>query len=172
MTINTTKIIAAISSANHTFTEQVTLHYLTKSSCTACTYDPIDNESTNINCQVCNGAGFIYADSPIIIPCSLEQIKPYEQELLPTGMYDNTQVSITIDQLELLKYNIDVEDVSHFSWNGDNYRMISSKPGVLSGIVYEIDVLLEIIASGQEAIMGQESQDDDRDQSEESDLLQ
>jgi hypothetical protein len=169
MVINLTKIIAAISNANHTFTEPVTLHYLTKVPCSACSYDPVENESTNMNCQVCNGAGFIYTDSPITIPCSLELTKPYEEELLKTGMYDNSIVNITIDQVEMLEYNINVETVSHYSWNGDNYRMVASAPGVLNGIVYEIDVTLEIIASGKETIMGQESQDDNRDQPEESD---
>ncbi|MHA1754693.1 MAG: hypothetical protein ACTSYR_04165 [Candidatus Odinarchaeia archaeon] len=136
------KIIKYISEINHIYPEEITLHYISKTVCPDCTFNPILKESTNILCPTCGGDGYIETDNPIIIECSVEGIDEEDVLLIPSGLVISDLIKITIDKKEIDQYNIDVTKVDYFTYNGDDYILSSFRKESLDKVVYEVNCIL------------------------------
>lgn len=137
---NAEKIIEKISEINHIYPEQITLHFIDKTPCPSC-FDPVNKESTDINCSECGGDGYIETDNPLTIPVSVSGSEQ-DKEFVPIGTYFSNDLIITIDKLELDQYSIDVKKVDYFTFDGENYILENYKYGYLNGIRYEVKCLL------------------------------
>ena len=133
------KILKKISEANHIYTEMVTLHFITKTDCPDCGFDPVRHESVNPNCKTCGGSGFIEQDNPITIPVSFENPSSLDDvETLAIGEYKADRILITIDRKELEQYNIDIHKVRYFTHDGVDYVLDKAQEEYLNGVKYEV----------------------------------
>ena len=97
------KIVEKISEANHMYSENITLHRITKTPCASC-YDPILKESTDINCPDCGGSGYSETDDTLTIPVGVSR-NVGDIELLGVGTYFSEELVVTIDKQELDQHN-------------------------------------------------------------------
>lgn len=137
-------LLPLISALNHTYPEQLTLHYQSAEvPCPDCQYDPVTQQTTNIFCQTCGGRGFITQDHTITIPASIDYPDEFRYDYLPAGFALTGKIMVVIDAQEIAQYNIDPQQVDYYTWQGSDYIMIKMEKGVLNGILYEYDLYLE-----------------------------
>jgi len=137
-------LLPLISTLNHTYPEQLTLHTLAvQSSCPTCAYDPVTQQSADIYCQTCGGRGFIYQNQEITIPASIDYPDEFIYDYHPAGFALVGKIMVVIDSLEIVEYNIDPQKVDYYTWLGSDYIMVKMEKGVLNGYLYEYDLYLE-----------------------------
>jgi hypothetical protein len=154
-------MLKAISDGNHVLNETIRLYKSTKTDCPDCGYDPVRKESTNFNCQTCGGEGSVIVETYIEIPASVESYEDLKFNFTRAGELTRGQVNCTIDMLELKTYlNLDnkfdlndfndiklcIKQYDYIWWKGAKYSAESFEPGWLQGNLYEVALVLSILA--------------------------
>lgn len=157
---NIRNMLKAISDGNHVLNEQVSLVSVSKTLCPDCIYDPVRKESTDYNCETCDGTGFTVVETVNTISASVEQSEDFKYDFSKAGKFVKGQIYITLDILEIKnvlnptsQYNLDdynqlknfVESFSTIRWKGARYNVDSFEPGWLQGNLYEIGLVLSIV---------------------------
>jgi hypothetical protein len=140
--------------------ETVALYKIAKSHCPDCTFDPVRQESTDYNCETCDGTGFINSEQVFTIPASIEQEEDFKYDFSKAGKFIKGEIYLTIDSVEIKtvldptsQYNLDdynqmkafIEQYDHVLWKGAKYSIKSFEPGWLQGNLYEIGFTLSIV---------------------------
>jgi hypothetical protein len=162
---NIRNMLKAISNGNHVFNEQINIYRNTESYCPVCTFDPILKESTDHNCQTCNGKGTVITEKFWTIPSSVEVEDDFKYDFSKAGKLLRGQIYATIDILEiddvlntLPTYDLNnynrlkdfVGSFDYIKWKGAKYTIERFEPGWLQGHLYEIGLTLSLIGAPQE----------------------
>ena len=140
-----TSLIPLISALNHTYPEQLTLHYITADSpCPAvgCGYDPVTQQAINMMCQTCGGRGLITTETTVTVPASIDYPDEFNFDYHPAGFALTGLIMAIIDSVEIAAYDINPETVTYYSWQGSDYILDKMEKGVIDGVVYEYDIYL------------------------------
>lgn len=139
--------------------ETLTIYHNHETDCPDCGYDPIRKESTNLNCQTCDGIGKIIDSITYTIPSSIETEEDFSFDYANVGRISNGEILATIDSLEIKtilntdgKYSMDnyqdikkfLDQYDYFEWKGAKYVLKSFQPGYLQGNFYEISMTLSL----------------------------
>jgi hypothetical protein len=154
---NLRNMLNAISQGNHVLNEKVVLNKIVKSDCPDCTYDPVRQESTDYNCQTCDGNGFTEVVEKTEIPVSIETLEDFRRDFSSVGILTEGQIYMTIDKVEIdilnqaTLYDLNIYDninklidnYDHIVWKGGKYIVKRFEPGWLQGNLYEIAFTLD-----------------------------
>jgi len=69
---------------------------LIKTDCPNCTYDPINNESTNPQCQTCGGVGKVISEKKAVMPAFVSFYNTTE-EVAEAGVVDPLRCKVSVD---------------------------------------------------------------------------
>ena len=157
---NIRNMLRAISKGNHVFNEQVKVYKNTKTICTDCIYDPIRQESTDYNCQTCDGLGQVITEVYSEIPASVETSQDFRYEFTKAGKITTGEIFLTIDIVELEDilnvsaiYDLSdytdlkafVQQYDYIVWKGARYTIKNFEGGWLQGNLYEIALTLSLM---------------------------
>ncbi len=140
-----TDLIPLISALNHTYPEELALHYVVPNApCNApgCGYDPVTQLALNVMCPTCGGRGLITTDTVITVPASIDYPDEFTYQYLPAGFSLTGDVMAIVDSYEIGMYDINPETVTYYTWQGSDYILDKMEKGVINGIVYEYDIYL------------------------------
>jgi len=156
---NVRNMLSAISRGNHVLNERAKLFKIAKTNCPDCGFDPIRKESTNPDCDTCEGKGMVEVLSYNEIPVSIETEKDTQYRFTNAGKITEGEILLTIDSKEISEVlNLDkshdlsthqgikkfVEQYDHITWHNAKYKMASFEASYLQGIFYEISMKMKL----------------------------
>lgn len=108
----------------------VIINYYTgeSSDCPDCTYDPMNNESTNINCPLCNGTGKIRTEINKTIYANVSWrgiTEKYAWTNLPGGKVESGDVVISCKLVDVLTNTSNTASQTYFDIC--NYVMVNNR---------------------------------------------
>lgn len=149
--INYTKIIQQIDNVSEIDSQVIQFVHQFQKPCTSCTWDVINQTSSNATCEECGGRGYVIETVSRNVTVNLEYPDGITNDFFPGGKIQENHIRITANASMLKAASYVVNDfleihrpIDYALIDDKIYDIVSITPQKLNGTIYELTMDSEL----------------------------